>query len=242
MDHEYLLSNLGLTSKEAKLYLALLSMGEGTVQDIAKKSGIKRPTAYVALDELRKKGAVLKAPQSKHTTYIAKSPHDLYEQRTRTLSQVAQVLPQLEALHRTETRAKVLYFEGTPGVEESLYYRFGELRDTRIEGFWAKVDTWDNKTKQVVDRWGKKNAQAGVAVRAIAPAHPSLLEYRRKDVALGWEVKNVPTNHYSSNTSIEATDLFVRITEFTTPQAIIIESREFVQTVREIFEMVWNKY
>ena len=65
-------------------------------------------------------------------------------------------------------------------------------------------------------------------------------EYRKKDAALHWEVKTVPFKLYSSNISIEATDLFVRIMQFDQPQAIIIESVEFVKTIREIFEMVWK--
>lgn len=241
MDHETLLSDLGLTEKEARIYLALLKMGEGAVQDIAKEAGVKRPTAYVVLDELRKKEAVLKVPQAKRTIYIAKSPSELYEQHIQKLSRVAQVLPLLEALHKKDKRVNMLYFEGVKGIEESLYYRHKELAHTQIDGFWAKVDTWDAKTKKIIDTWGKKTAATGVTVRAIAPDHPSLDEYRKKDAVLNWHIKTVPEKQYSSNTSIEVTDFFVRITEFDTPQAIIIESPEFVKTVREIFEMVWEK-
>lgn len=241
MEYEALLTSFGLTEKEARVYLALMRLGNGSVQDIAREAKIKRPTVYLLLDELRKKEAVLKAPQAKRTIYIAKSPTELYELHAQKILQVRQSLPLLEAMFKKDDRTQTLYFEGVRGIEESLYYRHAELAGTEIVGFWAKVDTWDAATKKVIDTWGKKTAAMGVRVRAIAPDHASLVEYRAKDAKMHWQVKTVPFSLYSSNTSIEATKLFVRISEFGKPQAVIIESPEFVKTVREIFEMVWGK-
>ena len=50
------IKDLGLNDKEAKVYLALLKFGEANVSDIADEAGMKRPTVYVILDEIRKKG------------------------------------------------------------------------------------------------------------------------------------------------------------------------------------------
>ena len=61
------LVKVGLNEKESRVYLALLELGSGTAYAVAKKAGIKRPTAYIVLDELRKRGLVLKIPKSKNT-------------------------------------------------------------------------------------------------------------------------------------------------------------------------------
>ena len=42
----------GLNKKQAKVYLACLELGLATVQDLAKRSGVRRTTIYSLLDEL----------------------------------------------------------------------------------------------------------------------------------------------------------------------------------------------
>ena len=54
------LKNLGLNDKEANIYLALLQLGKSTATKIAKKSGLKRPTTYVIIEQLIDKGFVQK--------------------------------------------------------------------------------------------------------------------------------------------------------------------------------------
>ena len=231
-----------LAGIDKNFFQPVMKLGEGSVQDIAKESGIKRPTAYVVLDELRKKECILKIPLSRRTKYIAKPPRELYDLCAQSLHQAAQALPTLQALHKKDERLNTLYFEGPGGIKESLYYRHAELAGTSLEGFWAKVDKWDPQTKKHVDKWGQEAAKARISIRAVAPKHPSLAEYREKDAELCRNVKTVPADEYSSNASIEATDLYVRITQYDTPQSVIIESPEVVKTVREIFEMVWSRH
>ena len=47
------LINLGLNEKQAKVYLALLQLGQAGVTAVAEKAGTKRPTTYLILEELR---------------------------------------------------------------------------------------------------------------------------------------------------------------------------------------------
>ena len=49
------LNKTGLHEKEAKVYLALLELGTADVSDIAAKAGVKRPTSYLVLDELKER-------------------------------------------------------------------------------------------------------------------------------------------------------------------------------------------
>ena len=56
MDIQEALRNFGLNDKEARVYVALLELGQTTAYAIAERSGLKRPTVYVILDDLRQKG------------------------------------------------------------------------------------------------------------------------------------------------------------------------------------------
>jgi len=52
------LINLGLSKKEAKIYLALFTLKKASVWHISKKAKIKRPTAYQVLESLESKGLI----------------------------------------------------------------------------------------------------------------------------------------------------------------------------------------
>ena len=62
------LEELGLGDKEAAVYVALLAVDHASVLDLAKKTKIKRPTVYVALDSLEKKRACFRNPNREEST------------------------------------------------------------------------------------------------------------------------------------------------------------------------------
>ena len=71
------LQNLGLSEKEAKIYLASLELGPETVQNIAKKAGINRPTTYLQIESLKEKGLISEFQRGKKTFYAPESPNRL---------------------------------------------------------------------------------------------------------------------------------------------------------------------
>lgn len=74
------LKQLGLEEKQAKIYLACLELGPDTAQNIAYKASIKRPTTYVILEELIKKGLISITPKQKTTLYVAENPKKILTQ------------------------------------------------------------------------------------------------------------------------------------------------------------------
>ena len=69
-----LVERIGFDDKEAKIYIALLELGEATVLEVGKRAGVKRPTAYLVLDTLHAKGAAFKTRASGRTRFIAEKP------------------------------------------------------------------------------------------------------------------------------------------------------------------------
>src|SRR3989304_8720832 len=103
---------------------------------MAKRSGLKRPTAYVMADELVEKGYAVKAPGDKHT-YIARPPEVIYEEREQKMLDAKKNLPELQALKGgVADKPPVLYFEGKEGVKKALMDRAGGVHGTEIGGFF----------------------------------------------------------------------------------------------------------
>ena len=84
---EQVLIHLGLNEKQAKVYLALLQLGSGSVPSISVRSDVKRPTAYLILEELRQKELVNLVPKSTKI-YTAKSPQILLEEQSQKESEI----------------------------------------------------------------------------------------------------------------------------------------------------------
>ena len=55
MELKEALQTIGLNEKECAVYLALLQLGRASAYSVAQKSGLKKPTTYVILDELIEK-------------------------------------------------------------------------------------------------------------------------------------------------------------------------------------------
>src|SRR3989344_4901159 len=92
---EHQLAALGLSAKAAKLYLALLQLGSGTVQDISKRAGIVRTTCYPLLEELQERGLVTTTRSGKKTIYVAEPPTELLNQLEKTTSLARSIVPTL---------------------------------------------------------------------------------------------------------------------------------------------------
>ena len=133
MEIQQVLSTLGLNDKEARVYSALLQLGSATAYAVAQKSGLKRPTVYVILDELRLRGLVLKSPNARRTTYTAKMPDELIAEAENKLYQAKAFLPQLLAMAAKEKKIQTLYFEGVNGLKEMYDIGTKRMKEEEID-------------------------------------------------------------------------------------------------------------
>lgn len=241
MDTTKALQNLGLTEKESQVYVALLELGKANVTRIAQISKLKRPTVYILLEELRKKRLVLKVPHAKNALFIAQDPDTFFEESLNRVKEAHNTLSQLKALHRKDNKISTMYFEGEEGIKDALFYRYKELKGDQMVGFFAKAEMITPKLVKASHDWRDAMHDIGATLRAIAPDHPSLKEFRKTDSEVGQIFKSIPSSKYSSDVSIDANKIFVRILLFGAKQAIIIENPAVVKTVKEIFELCWEK-
>src|SRR3989338_10454756 len=121
MIEEKVLQNIGLNEKQAKIYLALLELGKGTVVEIAKKSELKRPITYIVLDGLRKKGLVSELPAKKRKIFVAEDPAVLEKNNRQNLDEFRDMLPMFRALYNRAAKPKIKFYDSKDAIE-SLYY------------------------------------------------------------------------------------------------------------------------
>lgn len=122
------LTQLGLSKHEAKVYLALLSLGESRAGFIAKQTGLKRPTVYLALENLKKQGLVSESEKNNQKIFASENPDKLWrlarKKRRKIIAaelQLEQVLPGLQALRKKILKVpKIIFYEGQEGMKHVM--------------------------------------------------------------------------------------------------------------------------
>jgi len=241
MDHVKTLEVLGLNEKEAGVYLALVGLGKATAYAIAKRSGLKRPTVYLLLDQLRQKEVVLKIPNPKKQLFIAKDPSELWHIAEERLLSAQRGLREISALAYDRSDSRILYFEGPKEVAELLHYRLDEMEGKEFVGFYAYVDNGSKEMIRSIDNYNDTLRNLKIRTRGVVPDHPSLINYRNNDANYLREMKVVPSEEYSSRMMIDAGHTFVRFLSFVDQQGIVIDNPHVAKSFRQIFEMTWKR-
>ncbi len=130
---EKYLEDIGLTDKEATIYLALLQVDGTTALDLSKKTKINRSTVYVTIESLAKKGLVSETTIGKKTQFQAEPPERIgtYIERrkvqlTEQSNRLKDILPEIKSIQRESgERPVVKYFEGKEGILSMLEEVFG---------------------------------------------------------------------------------------------------------------------
>ncbi len=235
------LKNLGLSEKEALVYIALLRIGKGSAYEVAESSGLKRPTVYIVLDELIKKGLVNRIPRIKKQLFTAKSPDEYFALAEERLNVAKQVLPELMAITEgKKAKARSFYYEGINGAREALWYHSKEMKGKELVGFYASIVGAPQELIDIFHKWNAALKKLNITVKGIVPEHTSLKHWRDSDKEYGRTVKIIPFEEYSSNIAIDIGDTFVRILAFRELQGVIIENSDIARTMRQIFDMVWK--
>lgn len=168
---EKYLEEIGLSEKEAQIYLALLQVDSDSIQDIAKKTDINRTTVYPVLESLAKKGLVGEIQDGKKTLYQAAPPERLetFVERQQIIleehaSRLKDIIPQIKSIQREQGERPVIkLFDGREGAI-SAYEEFFNLKNqSEKEGYFLfnqnilqRVFTDDERKKFREIRKGKE--------------------------------------------------------------------------------------
>ena len=121
MEIANLLQEIGLTEKEASVYLAVLELGTATGYAVAHKANIKRPTTYQLLETLEQKWLVHRTPHGTKTLFTAESPEVLLRDINKKAELAKLGIPYLLALFNTnKTKPQIQLFQGKEGIKSAI--------------------------------------------------------------------------------------------------------------------------
>ena len=112
-------ATVGLSDKAAKIYIALLQIGEGSVIDIAQKADLKRTSVYNILPDLIRQGLIETTVKNKHRIFFIDDVRRLELDADQRRKSVTALLPQLRAIQNIlPQKPKITFYEGVGGMKE----------------------------------------------------------------------------------------------------------------------------
>jgi len=245
MDNTQTLKQLGLSEKQARIYLALLELGESPMTEIARKANLKRPTVYLIIDELIILGLCSELTKGKKKFYSAIHPRRLVEMTHFRNKQAEKLLPELVALQNTAEKPKVRMLEGLEGMRTAYEEAYASLNN-KEEGLWiSNIDFLEEKFPEVIKLYLKTLERLhNPPIREIVQGGEISKNYIKRVVNLkkgkNFKIRYVPPAYLFGYTD----QLIIgdKVMTFVLGKEIfvlIVESKDNAQTQRGIFELAW---
>lgn len=133
--HLSILENFGLYPEEAKVYLAMIHMGNTTMLEISKRTEIKRATVYLIINRLINKNLVKSLIFGKKKYYAAENPKKMISILEERRKELEEIIPFLKEQYKTrEDTPNIYFYEGREGVEK-IYEEILKL-ESKSEVLW----------------------------------------------------------------------------------------------------------
>src|SRR3989344_3477902 len=237
------LQQVGLAEKEAAVYLALLSIETATAYQIAQHCDVKKPTVYVILEDLRKKGLVLKVPHAKKALFAARNISEYLQEQENKIKAVREIVPKLYALGNAN-RSGVYFFNGLRGIQQAIDYKFDSMRGKTFYSFYSTAVADNKEVMRLYAMWDRKALKSGISFRVVVPREKGRYYRELSELAREYErieIRTLSEHGFPPTTSIEIANDFVRIIDEEKEEATIIDNVQVANAMRQIFEIVWEK-
>jgi sugar-specific transcriptional regulator TrmB len=240
------LQKLGLSEKEAKVYLASLELGPSVVQLIARKAGVNRATTYVMIESLIKKGLMSSFEKGKKRFFTAEPPEQLLAILRKQESEIKEkeksleeLLPELRALFAgAEEKPRVRFFEGLEGLKalqnDILNSKFSSLEEfVALDECYRILPPGEKDHRQKI---AEKTKDIPVRVIYTTSKGKILPQFEGKR-----ERRFVPLEKFPFTTEINIYGSKVAIASCKGKViGVIIENKDIADALRAFFNLAWE--
>lgn len=239
MINETHLSKIGLSPKEAKIYLALLENGPLFLQQIAKESEIKRTTLYAIIEKMINEDVVGVEIKKKRKKYFAKNPEGLLWHLREQKNFLEALMPQLQTLFTKQTAGTRIQVYDTIGGLQKTLEEIINLNPNKEEILTIEGDI-ERAINIGFDFWKEllaKKKKLGIPSRTIIPSET------KDEFIIREHNIQIRTSNFLKDFKIMLY-LFSNKTLIIIPSetlSIVIENKKIKESLANIFEILWRR-
>lgn len=243
-----LIEKLKLNKNQGNVYIVLLQMGAGSIQEIAHKSGVKRTTVYSILDALIQRGLVNVAQKGAHREYFAENPKkilNLLDQEEAAIKEqkqaIHEMMPELTSFFNAHaTKPKIRMYEGIDGIKQVFNETLLLPRGSETLAY-ASYQTIHGYLKDWIRTYINRRAKLGITQRCIAEdsfeSRENLTKNDQKDLRETRLVDHSKFPFDCDQINIFGNKIF--IASYKDLLAVVIESTAIATSMKTIFELAW---
>jgi sugar-specific transcriptional regulator TrmB len=247
MDNK-LLTDIGLTGSEIKVYFALLELETSTVGPIIDKSKVPDSKIYSILEKLKDKGLAtyviknnvkhFQATDPKNLLDILKDKEEAIQEQKKELQE--KIIPEIEKRRKlTKEKQEANVYESYDGIKAA----FNVLLDTLKKGEEYQVFMLGEELKEqriitFFQNYHKKRIQEGIKTRLLAhTSHKNIVKrwHKYKGMKIKTTNRKLPLGTFIFKNHI------MTVVWQEKPTAFIIKSKKNYEHYKEFFEEVWKK-
>ncbi len=235
-----LIHNIGLTENEGRVYLATLELGQSTILEISRKSGVNRTSIYNFLENMKDRGLIIQTRKKSREYFSAIHPRQFLEMEKIKIKQFELLLPELTTLaNRKHGRPRVQFFEGLDGVRSAYAH---ELEAKKEILSWSDFDACDKLLGKdfFEDYFVPSRMRRGIYYRGIVVDSPTSRRNVLNNNRRFRETKMLPMKG-EILTEIDIFNDTVALMSFRSqpPVAVLIEDQALAATMRLIWTAEW---
>ncbi len=237
------MQDIGLSEKEARVYMASLELGRTTAEKLAKHAKVNRSTTYVQIETLMKKGLMSTYEEDKKTYFAPESPELLKrllsKQRDDLTSRerdLANILPDLIQQYEGAGEHPVVRFfpgkEGIANVREEVL----TVKDKQLCVLFSSDAMTKIFTPKEIDSYSDRRKELNIHSRGI---------YTDKNYFVNADQDSLTDKRYVPNLfmSIDIRIFGDKTALFSlegTCFAMVIESTQIAKSMKNLFDLLWT--
>jgi sugar-specific transcriptional regulator TrmB len=240
------LIDFGLSEKEAKVYLALLELGSGSVSEIARRARVTRTNTYHLLNALQSYGLVSSSEnKAAKSVFSAEKPERLIymmrekmNEAERRYADVKELMPQIKSIyHNPDQKLSVRYYEGVEGIITA--YEDTLTAKTKILGY-ASVEHQHSFFPGYFPEYYQRRTQKKIPVECFLAETKDSLRIKSLDKKQLRNTYIIPTR-FQISPEINIYDDKIAILSLQEKFGVIIESREVADAFRKMFTLAYER-
>lgn len=232
------LQEFGLTDKETKVYLALLRLGNASVQEVAKKAGTYRTYTYEILKSLQEKGLVFSVIKSRIQYFEIAKPERLLTILDEKKNIIHNLLPKLNQLYGSSsgsTQAQV--YTGKEGLKTILNDFIKTGKEILAYGSCEmQVELLQYHFMNYIQR----RIDANIKIKVIAEHSDAADQIHTRDKQELREMRFLPKPMQFPTINYIYGNKVAMICLEQEPFGVVIENNEIVRTQKIIFNLLWK--
>lgn len=122
------LTKAGLTEKEAKVYITLMTLGECKAHKIIKKTSMQRSVVYPILDKLISLGLISYVIKNNVKYFQIDNPEAIKNIMEENLKEISNFINQIKKLKEGKDATEIRIYEGYNGIKNLLDNRINKIK------------------------------------------------------------------------------------------------------------------